>query len=229
MSIPRRIHRRVPNSVPISPVVWQPPQTPNPPPNAPDVLKGDLDLTCVHSQMNPQTWTWCQSVQPFDRFPRLLNVWPLKPPPKCPLCLEGQFVWRISIPGWICRCVSNLKGDLYLAYVHSQMNPQMWTKVGANRTASPAFWIVDPLKPPKCPMCLEDQFVWRISIPIWICTCAKFGANRPSRLVAFPEFVLRLVRLFAAVRADSRKNMPKNNMYTSKIIIPARTCRHQLH
>ena len=51
--------------------------------------------------------------------------------------------------------------------------------------------------------------------------CAKFGANRPSRLVAFPEFVLRLVRLFAAVRADSRKNTPKNNIYTSKIIIPA--------
>ena len=38
---------------------------------------------------------------------------------------------------------------------------------------------------------------------------AKFGANRPSHLVAFPEFVLRLVRLFAAVRADSRKNTPK--------------------
>ena len=57
--------------------------------------------------------------------------------------------------------------------------------------------------------------------------CAKFGANRPSRLVAFSEFVLRLVRLFAAVRADSRKNTPKNNIYTSKIIIPARTCRHQ--
>ena len=53
---------------------------------------------------------------------------------------------------------------------------------------------------------------------------AKCGANRPSRLVAFPEFVIRLVRLFvscqkttfihrklkfrlfAAVRADSRKN-----------------------
>ena len=38
---------------------------------------------------------------------------------------------------------------------------------------------------------------------------AKFGANRPSRLVAFHEFVLRLVRLFAAVRADSRKNAKK--------------------
>ena len=56
--------------------------------------------------------------------------------------------------------------------------------------------------------------------------CANFGANRPSRLIAFPEFVLRLVRLFAAVCADSRKNMPKNNIYTSKIIIPARTCKH---
>ena len=39
--------------------------------------------------------------------------------------------------------------------------------------------------------------------------CAKFGANRPSRLVAFPKFVLRSVRLFAAVRADSRKITPK--------------------
>ena len=40
--------------------------------------------------------------------------------------------------------------------------------------------------------------------------CATFGANRPSRLVAFPEFVLRLVRLFAAVRADTRKTTKKN-------------------
>ena len=32
-------------------------------------------------------------------------------------------------------------------------------------------------------------------------------------LVAFPEFVLRLVRLFAAVRADSRKNTPKKHLY----------------
>ena len=59
--------------------------------------------------------------------------------------------------------------------------------------------------------------------------CAKFGANRPSRLAAFPEFVLRLVQFFAAVRADSRKNTPKNNIYTSKIIIPAQTCRRQRH
>ena len=40
--------------------------------------------------------------------------------------------------------------------------------------------------------------------------CARFGANWPSRLLDYPEFVLRLVRLFAAVRTASRKNTPKN-------------------
>ena len=38
-----------------------------------------------------------------------------------------------------------------------------------------------------------------------------------------PLAVLGLVRLLAVVRAVSCKNMPKNNIYTSKIIIPART------
>ena len=96
---------------------------------------------------------WCQSVQPFDSFPRLLNVWP--PNPR-------------HAPGV-------LRGDLYLAYAHSQMNPQTWTKVGANRssrlTASPDFWMFDHLEPPSAPLCLSWQFVWRISIPRWICTC----------------------------------------------------------
>ena len=41
--------------------------------------------------------------------------------------------------------------------------------------------------------------------------CAKYGANRPSRLVAFPEFVLRLVRLFAALRAQ--KHAKKQHLY----------------
>ena len=118
-----------------SPNIWIcDPLSPQMPPG---VLRGDLDLACVHSQMNPQTWTKVganRSGQPFDSFPKLLNVWPLKPP-SAPLCLEGQFVY-------------------------SHMNLHM---------------------------------------------CAKFGANLPSHLVAFPEYVLRLVRLFAAVRADSRK------------------------
>ncbi len=31
--------------------------------------------------------SWCQSVQPFDSFSRLLNVWPPKTP-KCPPCVS---------------------------------------------------------------------------------------------------------------------------------------------
>ena len=125
--------------------------------------------------------SWCQSVQPFDSFPRLLNVWPLNP--KCPLVSWGAMAICLayihsqmdlqtgatfganrssrltaSQDFWICDTLTPpppemppgvLRGDLYLAYVHSQMNPQTWTKVGANRTASPDL-IVDPLKPPKC-------------------------------------------------------------------------------
>ena len=52
--------------------------------------------------------SWCQSVQPFDSFSRLLTVWPPKPPQVHPLCLEGHFVWRKFIPRWICTCVLNL-------------------------------------------------------------------------------------------------------------------------
>ena len=74
---------------------------------------------------------WCQSIQPFDSFNRLLNLWPPKTP---------------KMPPSILRC------ELYLAYVHSQANPQTWTKSGANQSsclrASPDCWICDPLKPP---------------------------------------------------------------------------------
>ena len=124
------------------------------------------------------------------------------------------------------------RGDLYLAYVHSQVNPQTWTKGGANLTASQEFWICDPLNPPPTQMphvVSRGNFLVYIHSQANMHMCAKFGANRSSRLVVFPEFVLRLVRFLAAVRADSRKNTPKNNIYTSKIIFPARTCRHQRH
>ena len=78
--------------------------------------------------------SWCQSVQPFDSFPRLLNVWPLTPPPppSAPLCLKGQF---------------------FLSYIHSQMDLQMCAKFGVNRssrlTASPDFLICDTQHRPR--------------------------------------------------------------------------------
>ena len=52
-----------------------------------------------------------------------------------------------------------LWGDLYLAYVNSQMNPQTWTKVGANRSSRwqlpKPFECLTP-KTPQVPPC-----VWR--------------------------------------------------------------------
>ena len=138
---------------------------------------------------------WCKSVQPFDSSARLLN---LRPPTN-----PRNALWGIE-------------GDLYLAYVQSQMNPQTSTKVGANRssrlTASQYFGIVDPLKPPSAPLVSRVAIcLVYIHFQLNLHMCATFGANRSSRLVAFPECVLRLVRLLAAVSAVSRKNTPKNN------------------
>ena len=132
MSIPWRIRRHVPNVVPISPVVWQLPKTfefvTPPPPKTPWGIEWRIvfSLYPFPDESADMYQIRCQPVQPFYSFPRVLNVWP--PPPQMPTGV--------------------LRGDLYLAYVHSQMNPQTWTQVGANRTASRYFWIVDPLKPP---------------------------------------------------------------------------------
>ena len=55
--------------------------------------------------------SWCQSVQPFDSFPWLLNVWPPKKPQVPPCVSKGNLfgVYRVlSIPRWICTCVPNL-------------------------------------------------------------------------------------------------------------------------
>ena len=197
--------------------------------------------------------SWCQSVQPFDSLPRLLNVCPLKKPPSAPLCLEGQFVWRIFIPRWIImQMCSKFWGQSVQLFDSFPILLNLWhpnppgrlvfslcpfqdesAKVNQSWCQSDSFprllncW---PPKPPKCPLVSRGAiYLAYIHSHMNLHTCAKFGASRPSRLVAFPEFVLRVVRLFAAVRADSRKNTPKTNIYTSKIIIPARTCRHQRH
>ena len=119
----------------------------------------------------------CQSVQPFDTFPRLLNVWPHNPPPPPPPDMP---------PGV-------LRGDLYLAYAHSQMNPQTWTKVGANRssrlTASPDCWMFDPLKLPKCPLVsLMAICLAYIHSQMNMHMCTKFDANQTSRLTSSPDF-----------------------------------------
>ena len=119
---------------------------PLPPTNAPWGIEGRLgfSLCPFPDESADVNQSRCQSVLPFDSFPRLLNVWPLTPPPKCPLVSRGA----------IC-----------LEYIHSQMDLQMCAKFGANRssrlTTSQDFWICDTLTPPphKCPL-------W-----YWVATC----------------------------------------------------------
>ena len=110
--LPWWIRRREPKLVPIGPAVWQLPQTFEcvtpypPPPNAPWCIEGRhvFSLCPFPDESADVNQSWCQS----DSFPVLLNCWPPKTHQVPPLCHEGQFVWRISIPMWICTCVLNL-------------------------------------------------------------------------------------------------------------------------
>ena len=83
---------------------------------------------------------WCHSVQTFDSFNRFLNLWPPK---------------THKMPPGI------LSGELYLAYVHFQTNPQTCTKFRANQssclTSSQDFWIGEP---PKTPWGIEGRIVF---------------------------------------------------------------------
>ena len=130
----------------------------------------------VNSQMNSQTCTKFGTNR-SSRLTASPDVWmcdSLPPPPP-------------DIPPGV------LRGDLYLAYAHSQMNPQTWTKVGANRpsrlTASPDFWMFDPLKPHKCPLVSPRAICLAyIHSQMNLRMCTKFDANRTSCLTSSPDF-----------------------------------------
>ena len=118
--------------------VW-PPKTPS----APCVSKGNLfGVYPFPDESAHVCQIWCQSVQPFDSFNRLLNLWPPKTP---------------KMPPGI------LRSELYLAYVHSQTNPQTCTTFGVNQssclTASSDFWIGYP---PETPWGIEGRIVFSL-------------------------------------------------------------------
>ena len=190
------------------------------PRNAPCVIEGRLGfILCSYPHESADVnQSWCQSVQPFDSFPRLFNVWHLKPL-KCPLVSRGAICFAYihsQMDLQMCaKCESNrssrltdspdfgicdtltppppndtwgIEGRLVFSHVHSQMNPQTWTKVGVNRTASQEFWIVDSLKPPKYPLVSRvANCLAYIHSHMNLHMCAKFGANRPSRRYLFPN------------------------------------------
>ena len=127
--------------------------------------------------MNPQTCTEYVTNR-SSRLTASPDVWmcdPLPPPPPP------------DMPPGV------LSGDLYLAYAHSQMNPQTWTKLGAIRpsrlTASPDFLMFDPLKSPKCPLVyIRAICLAYIHSQMNMHMCTKLDANRTSRLTYSSDF-----------------------------------------
>ena len=112
----------------------------------PLVSLGPICSTCVLSQI--RLHFACAKCIPnrsrrLTTLPSILNCWSHKTTKMSP---------RVS---W---------GKLFLAYVHSQMNPQKYTKFGANRssrlTAFRYFWICDPLIPRHAPWGIEGRLVF---------------------------------------------------------------------
>ena len=98
---------------------------------------------------------------------------------------------------------------------------QIWCQSVQPFDSLPDFWICDPLKPPEMPpSVLRLNLFGMYPFPdesahvcqIWCQSVQPFGS--------FSRICAKLVRLLATGRAVSRKNTPKNNIYTSKIIIP---------
>ena len=172
----------------------------------------------VHSQMNPQTWTEFganRSIR-LAAFPDL-NLWPPKTPRNAPFegrivfsyvhsqtnpqtstifCVNRESRLTASPDIWICDPLEPSKmplgllwGDLHLTYVHSQMNPQTWTRVGANQssrlTAPPDVWMFDPLKPPG--ILRGELYLTYVHSQTNPQICTNFGANRSSCLTASPN------------------------------------------
>ena len=118
----------------------------------PLVSLGSICSTCVHSQSHLHFAQFIPNQSSrLTTFPSILNCWSNEPP---------------KMPPW------GIVGRIVLGYVHSQMNPHMCTKFGANRssrlTASQNFWICDPLTPPPCPLWYWGATCIYMPIPRWI-------------------------------------------------------------
>ena len=175
MSMPRRIRRCVPNLVPLGPAVDSFPRLSNLwSPKPPGVLRGELYLAYVHAKTNPQMCTKFGANR-SSRLTASTNIWicdPLKTPRNAPVVL------------W---------GELYLAYVHSQTNPPTCTKVGANRcrrlTASPEFWICDPLPPPNAPWGIKGRLGFSLcSFPDESADVNQSWCQSVQPFDSFPDF-----------------------------------------
>ena len=136
---------------------------------------GPTCSTCVHSQIHLHVQNWLP-IGPavLPHFPGFCIVDPLTPPP--PQRRRGV--------SW---------GELFLAYVHSQMNPQTCTECGPNRSIRLAAFPDLNLRPPKTPRNAPYGIEGRIVFSYAHSqtnpqTCTKFGDNRSSSLTASTDF-----------------------------------------
>ena len=109
----------------------------------------------------------------WPHFPVFRIVDPLNPPPPMPPAVS-----------W---------GEMILAYFHSQMNPQTYTKFGAIRSSHlSAFPDLNlwPLKTPELPpeVLRGELYLFYVHSQTNPQTCPKVGVNRSSRLTASQDF-----------------------------------------
>ena len=174
MPIPRWIRRREPKLVPIgpaSPDFWmfdplKPPEVP------PCVSQGNSFGVYPFPDESAHVYQiWCQSDQPFDIFPWLFNLWPPNPPPN----VEGRIIFSLCP-------FPDESADVY----------HIWCQSVQSFDSLPRLLDLWPPKtPPKCPLVSWGSIgLAYIHSQMNLHMCAKFGVNRSSGLVAFPEFVL---------------------------------------
>ena len=151
MSIARWIRRRESKLMPISPAVWQLPRTfecltPKTPQVPRCVSRGNLFGVYPFPDGSADVCQiWCQSVQTFDSFPRLLNLWHPTPPPEMP-------------PGV-------LRGDLFSLCPFPDESAdvnQSWCQSGS----FPILLNCWPPKTPKCPSCVSRGNLFGVQVYI---------------------------------------------------------------
>ena len=115
---------------------------------------------------------WCQSVEQFDIIPIHLNLWPPKPPPNTPWGIVGRLVLNLCP----------------FADESAEVN-QSWRQSVQPFDSFSSLLNGWPPKSPMCPLVSRRAICLAyIHSQMNLHMCAKFGANRSSRLTASTDF-----------------------------------------
>ena len=102
---------------------------------------------------------------------------------------------------------------------------QMWSRSVQLFGIFPIFFYLRPPNPLLIPLrAREVTFFSRCPFPDKTAYVCQIWPRSVQWFATGPSVTANVSSGFSRCCADSRKNTPKNNIYTSKIIIPARTC-----